>query len=211
MKFPMIPFFLASRPSIMEMPDFTGPDDSFRSRLNSRLLDARTIVINDPVTAKTAGAVSEQLTVLAAESAEPIQIMMSDAPGGDVAAGLSTHDLIRSLDVPVTILGSGRITGAGLLAFTGVASDRRFALPHARFRVEAPTESPNEGAVSDLERQAEAAADRRRRVVALLAEATGQSEEQIDADLSSRRAFDAEAAAAYGLIERVVQSRGELP
>jgi ATP-dependent Clp protease protease subunit len=163
------------------------------------------------LTTDVAGTLSEQLTVLVAESDEPIQIMMSNAPGGDADAGLSTYDLIRSLDAPVTILGSGRIAGAGLLAFVGAAADRRFALPHARFRFEEPREVVDEGSASDLEQQAEAAADRRRRVVTLLTRATGQSDDQIEGDLSAQRTFDADAAAAYGLIDRVVQSRGELP
>jgi ATP-dependent Clp protease protease subunit len=194
----------------MEMPDPNGSDDPFRSRLNSRLLDARTIVVNEPLTTRAAGQVSEQLTVLAAESDEPIQIMMSHVPGGDSAAGLSTYDLIRSLDAPVTILGSGRIAGAGVLAFVGAPGERRFALPHARFHFEEPTEGRADGGAAALEQAAEAAAHQRERVVALLAQATGQSEKQVDEDVTARRTFEAEAAATYGLIRRVVQSRADI-
>jgi len=154
--------------------------------------------------------VSERLTVLAAESAQPIQVMMSTVPGGDVEAGLSTYDLLRSLAAPVTVLGSGRIVGAGVLAFVGAPSDRRFALPHARFRLEEPRDSLEQGPPADLEEAAEAAADRRERVVSLLAAATGQPDEQIDADLSAERVFEASEAAAYGLVERVVERRRDI-
>lgn len=191
----------------------TGPDvpnANFRSQLNGRLLDARTIVINEALTNRTAGRVSEQLTVLAAESGEPIQVMMSTVPGGDVEAGLSTYDLLRSLAAPVTMLGSGRITGAGVLAFVGAPSDRRFALPHARFRFAEPTDALNRGPSADLEEKAEADADRRERIVSLMAAATGQPAEQIDTDVSAQRALGASEAAAYGLVERVVQSRREI-
>ena len=194
----------------MEHPGPDLPNSNFQSQLHSRLLGARTLVINEPLTTGTAGQISQQLTVLAAESDEPIQIMMSNAPGGDVDAGLSTYDLIRSLDAPVTILGSGRIAGAGVLAFVGAAADRRFALPHARFRIEEPGEGREHGSASDLEQNAQAAADRRERIVALLAEATGQSAETIEDDLTAQRTFAADEAADYGLIRRVVQSRTEI-
>lgn len=193
--------------------EHSGPDlpnSNFRSQLNDRLLDARTIVINEALTAAVAGQVSEQLTVLEAESADPITVMMSNAPGGEGAAGLSTYDLIRSLTAPVTMLGSGRISGAGVLAFVGASADRRFALPHARFRFEEPKDVLEEGPAADLEETARAAAERRERIVALLAAATGQSEEQIDRDLSAQRGFEAAEAAEYGLIQRVVQSRREI-
>jgi ATP-dependent Clp protease protease subunit len=174
------------------------------------MLDARTIVINEALTTETAGLVSEQVAVLAAESAEPIQVMMSNVPGGNVEAGLSAYDQLRSLAAPVTVLGSGRISGAGVLAFVGAPADRRFALPHARFRFEEPTDTLEQGPAADLEEKAQAAADRRDRVVTLLATTTRQSEEQVDADLSAQRAFEADEAADYGLIQRVVQSRREI-
>ncbi len=186
------------------------PFSTFRSRLSGRLLDARTVVVNEALTPEVAGQIAEQLSVLDAESAEPIWIMVSNAPGGDVAAGLSTYDLVRSLAAPVTMLGSGRIAGAGVLAFVGAPSDRRFALPHARFRFEEPRDTLDEGPATDLEEKARAAAERRERVVSLLAEATGRSEEQIDTDLASQRAFEADEAATYGLLDRVVQGRGEI-
>jgi ATP-dependent Clp protease protease subunit len=194
----------------MEYPGPDRPSSNFRSQLNSRLLDARTIVVNEAVSNSVAGQMSEQLTVLDSESAEPIQVMMSHAPGGDAEAGLSIYDLIRSLTAPVTMLGSGRIAGAGLLAFVGAAADRRFALPHARFRFEEPREAPEQGPATDLEKKAEAVAERRDRIVSLLADATGQSSDQIDDDLSAQRVFEADEAAEYGLIDRVVQSRREI-
>lgn len=49
-----------------------------------------------------------------------------------------------------------------------------------------------------------------RTLVVNMAAATGQSEDQVEADLSDRRAFEAEDAQGYGLVERVVQSRREV-
>jgi len=194
----------------MEFPGPDRPNANVQSQLTSRLLAARTIVVNEPLTTTAVGTLTQQLTLLASESDEPIRIMMSHVPGGDTEAGLSVYDLIRSLDAPVTMLGSGRIAGAGLLAFVGAAAERRVALPHARFRLEEPTATEEAGRAADLERAAAAAADRRERVVTLLATATGQPAEQVAEDLAAQRTFEAEEAVAYGLIDRVVQSRRDI-
>lgn len=191
--------------------DFSGSGRSqerFGSSLSRLLLQDRTVVLNRALTTAVAGEVAEQLTVLDAEATAPVRILMTNVPGGDLEAGLSTYDLLRSMTAPVTILGSGRIAGAGLLAFVGGPSERRFALPHARFRLEAPREAVDAG--TDPEQMAKTAAEQRHRVVAILAEATEQSEDRIEVDLSNQRGFDAEEAVAYGFVRRVVQSRREL-
>lgn len=198
------------RPSVMEYSGPGRPASNFSSQLSRRLLAVRTVVLREALTATVAGRITEQLTVLDAESAEPIRVMMSSVPGGDMEAGLSTYDLLRSLTAPVTVLASGRIAGSGLLAVVGAPSERRFALPHARFRLREPTDALDRDPSADLEEKAEGAADRRARIVSLLAAATGQSNDQIETDLSRQRAFEADEAAAYGLVQRVVQSRQEI-
>lgn len=191
-----------------------GPDpfesSSFRNRLNSRLLDARTLVVNEAVTERVAGQLTEQLTVLDAESTDPVQVLMNNAPGGDLAAALSVYDLLRALSAPVTILAGGRVVGAAVVAFLGAPVSRRFALPHVRFRFDLPRAPLTGETADDIETRAEAVRERRARVVELTAAATGQSEDRVEADLSDRRAFDGDEAQAYGLVERVVQSRREV-
>jgi ATP-dependent Clp protease protease subunit len=194
----------------MELPNFDRPFSDFRGQLNNRLLGARTLVLNEALTASVAGQIAQQLAVLETESAEPVQFVMSSAPGGETEAALSTYDLLRSLTAPVTMLGSGRIAGAGVIAFVGASAERRYALPHVHFQLEEPRATVEPGPASDLQGEAKAAEHRRERVVRLLAEATGQSGEQVAADLSAQRDFDAEDAVEYGLIRRVVQSRSEI-
>ncbi len=189
-------------------PDLTPPN--FPSQLASGLLDDRMIVVAEALTTAVAGEITEQLVVLDTKSDDPIHVMMSSAPGGDVEAGLSIHGLIESLAAPVTAIASGRIAGAGVLGFLGASADRRFSLPHARFRVQEPTESLDYGAATDLDQKAQSAHDRHERVVTILSEETGQSREQIEADLSSARAFESDEAVDYGLIRRVVKSRRDI-
>jgi ATP-dependent Clp protease protease subunit len=191
----------------------SGPEDSFsqfREHIQNRLLDARRVVINEALTTAVAGRISQQITVLEAESDEPVQVLMSNAPGGDVESGLSLYDLLRSMEAPVTILGSGRIAGAGVLCFVGVPSARRFALPHVQFQFMEPRSEMDPEATGDLAQEAERVRERRDRVVSLLTSATGQSVSQVESDVSAQRTFEADDAVDYGLIQRVVQNRREI-
>jgi ATP-dependent Clp protease protease subunit len=195
---------------LMELPGSDRSFSDYRSQLSNRLLDARTLVLNESLTAAVAGQLAEQLAVMEAESAEPIHFVMSNAPGGEIEAALSTYDLLRSLTAPVTMLGGGRIAGAGVIVFVGAPAERRYALPHVHFQLEEPQATVDSGSATDLEAAADAAADRRERILRLLAGATGHSEERIEEDVSAQRGFDGEEAVEYGLIQRVVQSRREI-
>jgi ATP-dependent Clp protease protease subunit len=183
----------------MESFGFEDPFSSLRDRLNRRLLDARTVVINEALTSTVAGQVSQQLVVLDNEPDDPIQVLMSSARDGELESGLSLYDLLRSMEAPVTILGSGRIAGAGVLCFVGGPTARRCALPHAQFQFTEPDAAVDPGSASDLSGEAERLRQRRERMVEILASATGQAASQVDADLEARRTFDAEEAARYGL------------
>lgn len=164
----------------------------------------RTLVVSEALTTATANRLMQQLTLLDDSSGVPVTVVMSNAPGGDARAGLSVYDTLRSVCVPVTMVGGGRIAGAGVVAFAGATRERRVGLPHVRFRFEPPTASVHS---TGGDAQAGTAEEQRDRIVQALAVATGQPEERIETDRSARRTFDADAAVEYGLIKRVVESR----
>lgn len=170
----------------------------------------RTLMITEALTASMAGQIAQQLAVLEAESADPIRCVMRNVPGGEAAAALSTYDVLRAATAPVLMLAGGRVAGPAVMAFVGAAAQRRYALPHARFRLEQPRTTADPGTAADVQSAAAAAADPYRRMVDSLADATGQSAEQIEEDLSAKRRFEADEAVSYGLVEAVVESRREM-
>lgn len=193
----------------MEWPGASSFGPDFQSELSRRLMDARTLVVNQPISNAVAGQVAEQLAVMDAESSRPLLVMISNAPGGSVEAALSVFDLLRSMAAPVSVVATGRVAGAGVLVFLGVDRDARFALPHARFQLDEP-EGALSGRGQTLEQEAQDVAFLTRRVVDLVTAATGQPREQVARDLQRRRRFDADAAVEYGLVARVVQSVREV-
>ena len=171
---------------------------SFAEALKGRLMERRLLVVHEPLTEALVARVGEQIALLTAQSEAPVNVLLG-LWGGDAACGLALHDAFQS--APVRAVATGRMSGMGLVAFCGAAE--RFALPDAHFRLEEPTGTAR-GA--SLRADAGEIADRSKRVVTLLAQATGQPPEDIERDLKEGRHFAAEEAVAYGLVGRIVQS-----
>lgn len=161
----------------------------------------RTLVISQAVDSAVATGLTQQLTVLARESDEPIRLVCSNAPGGAVEAATSVYDVARSTNIPITAVASGRVSGAGLLVYLAARAGERTATPNARFILEEPSAVERTGdAVSDADRLN----DLRRRVVRIIADATGQSGARVREDLADRTLLSAEEAVDYGLADRIV-------
>ena len=190
----------------MQIPDFRNPfgDASGPGRPDG---GPRSIVISQAVTDELVAEVSQQLLLLDGESEAPIRVVWTSGPGGDADAALSLFDLQRSLSARVIGIGSGRLQGAAVIAFLGPKADDRYALPHVRFELDAPRSAPG-GA--DVQREAERVAELRQRCADLIVEETGQSAEAVTKDMRERRTLDADAAATYGLVTRVVRTAREI-
>lgn len=67
-----------------------------------------------------------------------------------------------------------------------------------------------QGQASDIAIQAEQMANTKKLLQALIAEHTGQSFEQIEADSDRDRWFTAAEAKDYGIIDEVITSRGDI-
>lgn len=183
----------------MSLPDF------LRSEVPGVSSGDRTVVLSRAVDADTAGELTRQLLALDREGEEPIRLMVTSAPGGEADAACSLYDVMQSLNTPVTVIAGGTIRGAALLLLAGADEEHRLALPNVYFQFDEPTVTP-----SDTER-VEDVADRKqemhRRVVRILAEATGQSGARIRDDLAARITLKGEEAITYGLISRIISRR----
>ena len=89
------------------------------------------------------------------------------------------------------------------------AKGKRYALPHARIMMHQPLGGV-QGQATDIAIQAEQMALTKKLLQQLIAEHTGQSVEQIEADSDRDRWFTAEEAKDYGIIDHVIASRGEM-
>jgi ATP-dependent Clp protease, protease subunit len=87
---------------------------------------------------------------------------------------------------------------------------KRYALPHSRIMMHQPSGGLG-GTASDIRIQAEQSLHIKSVMQKLIAEHTGQTLEQIEADSDRDRWFTADEALKYGLIDRVYTSAAQIP
>ena len=173
-----------------------------------RLFKARAIIISGGIDQELAERVSAQLLALSAESTEPITVYLN-SQGGHVEAGDTIHDMIRFVKAPVRIVGTGWVASAGALIYVSVPRERRFCLPNTRFLLHQPAGGGG-GTASDIAIEAREILKMRERLNKIFAKATGQPFERIEEDTNRNFWLDAEAAIAYGIAGRIIESANEL-
>jgi ATP-dependent Clp protease protease subunit len=109
-------------------------------------------------------------------------------------------------DVSTICIGQAASMGAVLLA--GGAHGKRFCLPHARMMIHQP-HGGTQGQAVDIEIQAREILDLRERLNMILAKHTGQSVERIKQDTDRDHFMDWQESVRYGLIDKVLEKRGE--
>lgn len=178
------------------------------NRVRDRLFDARTLIISGEVNQKLAADVMGQLLAMTAESKDPITIFIN-SQGGHVESGDTIHDIVRYIDAPVRMVGTGWVASAGALIYVAVPVERRFSLPNTRFLLHQPAGGAR-GSASDVEIEAKEILRMRERLNRLFAERTGQPLERIEDDTRRNFWLDAQAAVEYGLVGKIIESGAEL-
>jgi ATP-dependent Clp protease protease subunit len=104
-------------------------------------------------------------------------------------------------------MGLAASMGAFLLA--AGRPGKRSALPHSRIMIHQPSGGA-QGTAADIEIQAREILYLRSKMNELMAKHTGRAVEQIERDIDRDRFMSAEEAQAYGIIDQIVQHRGEI-
>lgn len=174
-----------------------------------RLFGARTVLVYGEIDFALAERTNAQLLALAADSSDPIRMVVS-SPGGHVESGDAIHDMVRFIPSEVFMLGTGWVASAGALIYAAVPRARRFALRNTRFLLHQPSGGVR-GPASDIEIEATQILEMRRRLNAIFARATGQSIEQIEQDTRRNHWMNANEAVEYGLVGRIIDRAQEVP
>ncbi|MFX1673119.1 ATP-dependent Clp endopeptidase proteolytic subunit ClpP [Paraburkholderia sp. A2WS-5] len=174
----------------------------------SRLLRERIVFLVGPVTEQTASVVVAQLLFLEAENPEKDISLYINSPGGSVYDGLAIHDTMQFVKPDVATLCTGFAASMGSFLLAAGAPGKRFALPNARIMIHQPS-GGSQGTAADVELQAREVLYLRERLNTMLAAHTGRDIAQIERDTDRDHFMSAAAAAEYGLIDRVLTSRGD--
>ncbi len=79
-------------------------------------------MLTGEVNDKQARRVTERLFALASQNAKPITFVIS-SPGGHVESGDMIHDVVKFIDAPVRMLGTGWVASAGALIYCSAPRD----------------------------------------------------------------------------------------
>ena len=171
----------------------------------SRLLNERIIFLGTPIDDQIANLIVAQLLHLEAEDPDKDISLYINSPGGSVYAGLAIYDTMNFIKPDVQTICVGIAMSMGSLLLTGGAPGKRMALPNSRILIHQPS-SGFEGQSTDIEIHATEILKTRKRIDEIYAKHTGQPEEVVHRDMERDRFFNADQAAEYGLIDRVIMS-----
>ena len=172
----------------------------------SRLLKERVIFLSGPVDDYMSNLVVAQLLFLESENPEKDISIYINSPGGSVSAGLSIYDTMEFIRPDVSTMCIGQAASMGAFLLNGGATGKRMALPHARMMIHQPSGGA-QGQASDIEIQANEIIKIRKKLNALMAVNTGQTEAAIAKDTERDNFMSADEALAYGLIDKVIERR----
>jgi ATP-dependent Clp protease protease subunit len=127
-----------------------------------------------------------------------------------VTAGLAIYDTMQFIKPQVSTMCIGQAASMGALLLAGGAKGKRFALPHSRMMIHQPLGGA-QGQASDMEIHVREILRARERLNEILAKHTGQPLDRIKTDTDRDNFMGGADAVAYGLIDKVLEQRGELP
>jgi ATP-dependent Clp protease protease subunit len=174
----------------------------------SRLLKERVIFVVGPVEDHMANLVVAQLLFLESENPDKDIHLYINSPGGVVSAGLSIYDTMQFIKPDVSTICVGQAASMGALLLTGGAKGKRFCLPHSRMMIHQPL-GGFQGQASDIDIHAKEILQTRERLNQILVQHTGQPLESVQSDTDRDRFMSGPDAVEYGLIDSVLERRGE--
>ena len=175
----------------------------------SRLLKDRVVFIVGPIEDHMANLIVAQLLFLESENPEKDINLYINSPGGVVSAGLSIYDTMQFIRPNVSTMCLGQAASMGAVLLAGGTKGKRFCLPHSRIMIHQPL-GGFQGQASDIDIHAREVLQTRERLNRILSKHTGQTMEKVAQDTDRDNFMGGDAAMAYGLVDRVLQSRGEL-
>ena len=172
----------------------------------SRLLKDRIIFLDGEVNSDTASLVVAQLLFLESEDPDQDINLYINSPGGVITAGMAIYDTMQYVKPDVSTICVGMAASMGAFLLAAGAKGKRYALPNAEIMIHQPLGGA-QGQATDIKIQADHIIRIKEKLNRILAEKTGQPLEKIAADTERDNYMTAEEAAAYGLIDKVVEKR----
>jgi ATP-dependent clp protease proteolytic subunit 2 len=186
-----------------------GPGLGMTDNVYSSLLANRIIFLGSEVRDENANAICAQMLLLNAEDPHSDIYLYINSPGGSVDSGMAIFDTMQWISNDVATVAMGLAASMGQFLLSAGTPGKRYALPHSRIMMHQPSGGLG-GTASDIRIQAEQSLHIKKTMAQLIAQHTGQSVEQIEADSDRDRWFTAEQALEYGFIDHVYERASQI-
>ncbi|ADG74291.1 Endopeptidase Clp [Cellulomonas flavigena DSM 20109] len=182
-----------------------SPGLGLNDSIYNRLLRERIIWLGSEVRDENANAICAQMMLLAAEDPDKDIWLYINSPGGSITAGMAIYDTMQYIKPDVATIAMGMAASMGQFLLSSGTKGKRYATPHARVMMHQPSGGIG-GTATDVRINAALILHMKKVLAELIAEQTGKSVEQINADSDRDRWFTAPEALEYGFIDHVVSS-----
>jgi len=176
----------------------------------SRLLKDRIIFIGTPIDDTISNLIIAQMLFLQMEEPTKDINVYVNTPGGSVTAGLAIYDTMQFVKCDVSTYCVGQAASMGALLLAAGTKGKRYSLPHARVMIHHPWGGA-EGSASDISIHAKEILKMKDQLNKILAKHTGQPLERVEKDSDRDFFMSAAEAHAYGIVDQVIESKGQVP
>ena len=174
----------------------------------SRLLKENIIFIGTPIDDQVANLVIAQMLFLASEDPEKDISLYINSPGGSITSGLAILDTMNLVEPDIVTYCVGQAASMAAVLLACGAKGKRFALPNARVLIHQPHASGIGGQATDIDIYAKEILRMREILNKILADATGQPLDKLQRDVDRDYILEAPQAVEYGLVDKIITSRG---
>jgi ATP-dependent Clp protease, protease subunit len=175
----------------------------------SRLLNDRIVFIGTAIDDHIANLVVAQMLFLQMTDPKKDINLYINSPGGSVTAGLAIYDTMQFVTCEVATYCVGIAASMGAVLLAAGTRGKRYALPNSDIMIH-QVSGGAQGTASDVERTVEWMFKIKKRLIHILSQHTGRTEEQIGMDSDRDYWMSADEARAYGLVDEVVKSRKDV-
>ncbi len=172
-----------------------------------RLMMDKIIFLGEEIDDFIANIINAQLLFLdnesESDSKEPIWLYIN-SPGGECYSGLAIYDTMQAIKTPIYTCVMGMAASMAFILAIAGKSKHRYALKHSRLMMHQPWAGGGGGQATDIEIFNREMQSLKADMIKIMAQHTGQTEEQIKLDAERDFWLKSEQAKAYGAIDKIL-------
>ena len=172
----------------------------------SRLLKDRIVFLGGEIDDAVANTVVAQLLFLEMEDPDSDISLYINSPGGSVTAGMAIYDTMQYIRPQVRTVCVGMAASMGAFLLMAGTKGKRLALPNSEVMIHQPLGGA-QGQATDVAIRAEWLVRTKKKMLAMMADMTGQPIEKLQADCERDYFMSAPEALDYHIIDEIYQPR----